>query len=78
MMQHVNIIPVGIGYQTMSDGADVLWHQISNQYIIMGTIYQDEASSIKKSANGEYQPPQIPRFPPLALFKHRHEEKKFT
>jgi hypothetical protein len=59
MMQHTDIIPVRIGCQTMSDGADALWHKISNQLIIMGTINQDEASSIKKSANGRNQRTQI-------------------
>lgn len=60
MTQHTDIIPMGIGYQTMPDGADVPWHQISNQYIIMGTIYQNAASPIKKSANGAHQRTQIP------------------
>jgi hypothetical protein len=44
----------------MSDGAHALWHKITNQLTIMGNTNQDEASSVKKSANGADQRTQIP------------------
>lgn len=60
MIENTNIIPVRIGCQTLSDGADNLWLEIGNQLIIIGTIDQNEIPSIKKSPNGVDQRIQTP------------------